>query len=71
MLKYSDKDFSNYLTRREVALERASTYCKLADRGDLDIIYKFGEEQIEDSKIKISKSGISIPGYEKDILFDE
>ncbi len=71
MLKYSDKDFSNYLTRREVALERASVYCKSADRGDLDIIYKFGEEQIEDSKIKISKSGISIPGYEKDLLFDE
>ena len=71
MLKYSDKDFSNYLTRREVALERASVYRKSADRGDLDIIYKFGEEQIEDSKIKISKSGISIPGYEKDISFDE
>tara|TARA_B100000524_G_scaffold40192_1_gene19419 strand:+ start:441 stop:2312 length:1872 start_codon:yes stop_codon:yes gene_type:complete len=71
MLKYSDKDFSNYLTKREFALEKASIYCKRADQGDLDIIYKFGEEQIEDSKIKISKSGISIPGYEKDILFDE
>ena len=41
-----------------------------ADAAELDIIYRFGEKLIDDAELVIDRRGISVPGFERDVLFD-
>ena len=59
-----------YLQRREKTRTSALQYAHRADLGELDVIYKFGEATIDEREVRITKNGISIPGYSKDIKFD-
>jgi acetoacetyl-[acyl-carrier protein] synthase len=59
-----------YLQRREKTRASALQYAQRADLGELDVMYKFGEATIDEREVRITKNGISIPGYSQDIKFD-
>ena len=70
VLKRHGSSKKKYLQRREKTRTSALQYAHRADLGELDVIYKFGEATIDEREVRITKNGISIPGYSKDIKFD-
>ena len=70
MLKRHGRSKKKYLQRREKTRASALQYAQRADLGELDVIYKFGEATIDEREVRITKNGISIPGYSQDIKFD-
>jgi acetoacetyl-[acyl-carrier protein] synthase len=69
MTKYRDSKESYVKLRAETRLA-AQQYADRADRGKLDVIYKFGEATIDETELRITEEGISIPGYAQEIKFD-
>ena len=63
--------WSNYCARREDTREQARAYEQGADRGELRIIYRFGDGMLDDNQLDISASQISIPGFGRAIPLDE
>ena len=71
MLKSRHKEkFDRYLRLREKTRCKAEAYSIRADFAELDVIYRFGEPLIDESKISITSEGVSIPGFSRDVLFD-
>jgi len=68
--RYGDA-MAQYQKQREKTREAAADYAARADRGQLDVIYRFGEPVIEENGIKITRQGMSVPGYELDVVFDQ
>ena len=68
--KYDDDMLAAYNEKRIVAMQSAKAYEEQAERAILDVTYKFGEDQINESDINISLDGITIPGYASKIRFD-
>ncbi|TNE81551.1 MAG: hypothetical protein EP334_02355 [Gammaproteobacteria bacterium] len=60
-----------YRSRREQTRQVAADYAARADRGQLDVIYRFGESLIEEESIKITTQGMKVPGYEHEVVFDQ
>jgi len=59
-----------YRARREQTRKAAADYAERADRGQLDVIYRFGEPLIEESGIQITDQSMKVPGYEHEVVFD-
>lgn len=59
-----------YRTRREQTRQAAAAYAARADQGQLDVVYRFGEQVIEEKDIRITPKGMKVPGYEHDVVFD-
>ena len=71
MLKSRHKEnFDKYLLLREKTRCQAEAYSIRADFAELDVIYRFGEPLIDESKISMKSDGISVPGFSKEVLFD-
>ena len=71
MLKSRHKEhFDKYLLLREKTRRQAEAYSVRSDFAELDVIYRFGEPLIDESKISIKLDGISVPGFSKEVLFD-
>lgn len=68
--RYGDA-MEQYQKQREKTREATADYAARADRGQLDVIYRFGEPVIEENGIKITRQGMSVPGYELDVVFDQ
>ncbi len=68
--RYGDA-MAQYQKQREKTREAAADYAARADRGQLDVIYRFGEPVIEENGIKITRQGMTVPGYELDVVFDQ
>ena len=64
--KYGN-EFEPYALLREVTRANAAEYKSRADNGNLDVIYRFGESLIDENRVKITKNGMSIPGFGRDI----
>ncbi|MAT49728.1 MAG: beta-ketoacyl synthase [Porticoccaceae bacterium] len=60
--RYSHQ-WSDYLKRREATRERARGYEQDADRGELRVIYRFGEGMIADEQVAITDREITVPGF--------
>ena len=61
----------DYLTRCEQTRQAAAAYEQRADGADLDVIYRFGEELIDESEIAITPESIKVPGFDCEVEFDQ
>ncbi|WP_438950932.1 beta-ketoacyl synthase [Porticoccus sp.] len=61
----------DYRLRLEQTHQRAVDYALRADRAELDVIYRFGEQIIDDSAIQLGRDGLTMPGFGKAVIFDK
>jgi acetoacetyl-[acyl-carrier protein] synthase len=52
-----------YASRREHVREKASAYDRSATQGNVDTIYHFGQDLIDENDIQMSDKEIRIPGF--------
>ena len=67
--RYGDR-FMDYIDPRETTRKSAADYAFQADRGNLAVIYRFGEELIDEQAVVITTTGMSIPGCSCEIEFN-
>jgi len=67
--RYGETVFADYLARREQTRSAAQAYDQRALKGQLDIIYNFGQNMIDDSQIEITPDQIRIPGFGQALVF--
>ncbi|MEH6491682.1 beta-ketoacyl synthase [Halopseudomonas sp.] len=67
--RYGEEAFADYSARREQTRANAAAYDARALKGQLDIIYNFGQGMIDEQGIEISDAHISIPGFSKKLTF--
>ena len=67
--RYGDR-FMDYIDPREAARKSAADYAFQADRGNLAVIYRFGEELIDEQAVVITTTGMCIPGCSREIEFN-
>jgi acetoacetyl-[acyl-carrier protein] synthase len=67
--RYGDR-FMDYIDPREATRKSAANYAFQADRGNLAVIYRFGEELIDEQAVVITTTGMSIPGCSREIEFN-
>ena len=67
--RYGDAVYADYCKRREAVRAAAQEYDQRALKGQLDVIYNFGENMIDDSEIQISGSEMRIPGFSQPLVF--
>ena len=65
--RYSDQEIAAYETKREQTRDIAAAYDLAASQGDLNIIYNFGNDMIDDADISIDESGVSFKQFEKSV----
>ena len=70
LLKRYGKAFTHYIDRREITRKAAEDYAIQADRGNLEVIYRFGEELVDEKAVTITKMGMNIPGFSRKIEFN-
>lgn len=61
--RHGDAAFEAYVARREQTRANAQAYDQRALNGQLDIIYNFGQDMIEDQAIEITDEHLRIPGF--------
>ena len=61
--RYGDDAFAKYAKRRERTRKQAAAYDNSASQGDLQTIYQFGENMIDESEIVIEPERITLPGF--------
>lgn len=67
--RHGEAAFSGYLARREQTRAAARAYDEQALRGQLEIIYNFGNDLIDDKEIAIGTEQISVPGFAQPLVF--
>ncbi|MEH6563731.1 MAG: beta-ketoacyl synthase [Halopseudomonas sp.] len=67
--RYGEEAFADYSARREQTRANAAAYDARALKGQLDIIYNFGQGMIDEQGIEICDAHISIPGFSKKLTF--
>ena len=61
--RYGEEAFAKYAVRREATRKHAAAYETLASQGDLQTIYQFGENMIDEAAIVIDPNRITLPGF--------
>ena len=69
--RYGAERFADYEIRRSETRKAAAAYEDRAMLGQLDVIYNFGKDMIDDSEIRITPEQISIPGFEQPLVFNK
>lgn len=69
--RYGAERFADYEIRRTETRKAAVAYEERAMLGQLDVIYNFGKDMIDDSEIRITPEQISIPGFEQPLVFNK
>jgi acetoacetyl-[acyl-carrier protein] synthase len=67
--RYGTEAFEAWQQRREQTRAAAEAYNQRALKGQLDIIYNFGQNMIDESAISISDAQIQVPGFNKALTF--
>lgn len=65
--RYGAEAFADYTERRKQAQAAAAIYEAKVSKGQFETIYHFGEGLIDESQIRISTEGISLPGFAQGI----
>ncbi|HEY6528549.1 MAG TPA: beta-ketoacyl synthase [Cellvibrionaceae bacterium] len=63
--RYSQATLASYEEKRSQTQQRAQDYFAAADKGDLQAIYRFGEELLHEEDLVFSAEGIRIKGFEQ------
>ena len=66
--RYGDK-FQDYLLQREKTRAAAADYAERADAAELNVIYRFGDDLINDAEVTISSRELRLPGFAQSVLF--
>jgi len=61
--RYGEEAFRSYCDRRTTVRASAAAYDLEASRGNLQVIYQFGEDMIDETLIEISSAAIKLPGF--------
>ncbi|OEC60883.1 beta-ketoacyl synthase [Pseudomonas sp. ENNP23] len=61
--------FAAYLDKREATRAAARDYDARALMGELDIIYNFGNDLIDDRELEVSPDGVKVPGFARPLLY--
>ncbi|WP_165674491.1 beta-ketoacyl synthase [Metapseudomonas otitidis] len=61
--------FAAYLDKREATRAAACDYDARALMGELDIIYNFGNDLIDDRELEVSPDGVKVPGFARPLLY--
>ncbi|MBP6279184.1 MAG: hypothetical protein KA388_05420, partial [Rhodocyclaceae bacterium] len=61
--RYGEAAFADYTARREATRKHAAAYDAEASRGNLQTIYQFGENMIDESAITIASTHLTLPGF--------
>ena len=67
--RHGEQRFAEYADRRETVRAAALAYEQRALQGQLDVIYNFGQDMIDDHQIEISLDRMTIPGFDQPLLF--
>jgi len=67
--RHGETAFADYVARREQTRANAKAYDERALHGQLDIIYNFGQDMIEDQAIEITAEQMRIPGFSQPLVF--
>lgn len=62
--RHGDKEWATYLSHRDSTIEKIASYEAAACKGDLNAIYEFGSNMINEDQIEIAPGQIKIPGFE-------
>ena len=65
--RYGQKAMTAYQVRREHTRETAHNYHTEFLKGNYQVIYKFGEDMLDEKNIEIDQDSLRIPGYGKAI----
>ena len=69
--KYSASSLSEYRSKGEETQRNAEAYLNKANSGDLNAIYEFGNNLIDEDNINIDQQEMSIPGYKNAISLSQ
>lgn len=61
--RYGQKAMTAYQARREQTRETANNYHTEFLKGNYQVIYKFGEDMLDEKNIEIDQNSLRIPGY--------
>jgi acetoacetyl-[acyl-carrier protein] synthase len=61
--RYGEKAIKTYKTRLESTKEQAQKYHQQFLSGDYQVIYRFGQDMLDDQDISLSDSSLSLPDY--------
>ncbi|WP_457788646.1 beta-ketoacyl synthase [Pseudomonas sp. PL-6] len=67
--RHGQAAFDAYLARREATRTAARAYDSQALLGQLDIIYNFGNDMIDDQAISITTEEVKVPGFDQPLVF--
>ena len=67
--RYGAERFADYEIRREEVRKAAAAYEQRALLGQLDVIYNFGKDMIDESDIQINAEQMRIPGFSQPLVF--
>ncbi len=65
--RHGQKAWAKYLARRENSIENMAQYESAASKGELNPIYEFGANMVDENKIEMTEAEIKIPGFDKPI----
>ncbi|SDI57919.1 acetoacetyl-[acyl-carrier protein] synthase [Pseudomonas flavescens] len=69
--RHGEAAFSAYQQRREQTRMNARAYDEQALKGQLDVIYNFGNDLIDDTQIDIGSEQIKVPGFAQPLVFKQ
>lgn len=67
--RHGDEVVADWCVRMEVSKAKAFSYDQAASHGDFQVIYRFGEDMIDESDLSIDQEGIVIPGFSQDLQY--
>ena len=67
--RYGDAVFADYQQRNREVRHQANAYDESASKGELNVIYLLGQQGVNEEDMKIARDGITIPGFEKPIMY--
>ncbi|MEX6502963.1 beta-ketoacyl synthase [Pseudomonas zhanjiangensis] len=67
--RHGEAAFADYCARREQTRANAQDYDQQALLGQLQIIYNFGHDLIDDAAIELGSEGLKVPGFNQPLRF--
>ena len=68
--RYGKKATVEYQSKREQTREQANSYNEKFLQGSYQVIYKYGEDMLDDKTIEIDKNSLKVPGFGQAINLD-
>ncbi|MBP1132040.1 acetoacetyl-[acyl-carrier protein] synthase [Serratia sp. PL17] len=69
--RHGEQAFADYQQRRRQVQQQIVAYDAAASRGELNVIYLFGQHEINEAEVEIDMNGIRMPGFEQPIHYSK